>query len=235
MKRELLILTGAALCLGHAEPVFAAPMISNLNQLWPGPSMGNFEAVLPGHGYGFMFQTGSLPFYFNSAVLEEVGGPGTVQVSLYTVQGDPLAGRNPSLVLAGALVNHVVDSRPTQWPGYTSFIDYSAANPITLQPNTYYLIAATQPVNGDNNTALTFNFNYSYDVAGDWTVDQAVPSGWTYFGVNPPTSPFSGWMPDDSPGSIKIEVNATPVPEPGSYLVLLLGCALWSARRIKLT
>jgi hypothetical protein len=234
MKREWFILIAVAFCLGRAAagPVPAGPMISNLNHLWPGQSMGNFETVLPGYGYGFMFGTGANPYSLDSVVFQELGGLGTVHVSLYAVQGDPLAGPNPNLIFAGTLGNPVIDPRPTQWPGYTSFIDYSPVNSITLAPDTYYLIAATEPVNGDDNTALTFNFNDTYDVAGDWTADQAVPSAWTYYGSQPPSSPFHGWMYDYTPGSIKVEVNASPVPEPCSFAVLMLGCALLSARRL---
>jgi hypothetical protein len=214
------------ICVSH---VLALTMISNLDQIWPGGDMGNFETVLPGYGYGFMFGTGADPYALNTVTIEELGGPGTVQLGIYTVQ-NPLAGNNPTLIYAGALGNAVVDSRPTQWPTYTSFIDYTPVNSITLAPNTYYLISATEPVNGDDDTALTFNFNYSYNVAADWSVDQDVPSPWTYLGSRPPPS-MSGWEPDNSPGSLMVEVDATPVPEPVSFTLLVFGSAIIGAGR----
>lgn len=202
-------------------------MISNLDQLWTQPGMGNFETVLPGDGYGFMFATGATPYTLNQVTLEELGGPGTVQLAVYSVQGNPNVAGN--LALVGALGDAVVDPQPTQWPGYTSFIDYTPATSMALAPDTSYLIAATEPANGTDGTALTFNFNFSYAVSGDWSVDTS-SSAWTYL-TAPPTNPLNGWNPDNSPGSIMIEVDATPVPEPCSGLLLSLTFGLYCYRR----
>lgn len=210
-------------CFTLLNPVLAATMISNLDQIWPGSDMGNFETLVPGYGYGFMFGTGANPYSLNTVTLEELGGPGTVQLGIYMV---PNALSDNALILnsAGALGNPVVDSRPTQWPTYTSFIDYTPVGSITLAPDSFYLITATEPLNGNNHTALTFNFNYSYNVAADWSEYQPL-SNWTYLGPPSPYRP-SGWQADVSPGSLMVEVDATPVPEPMSFSLIILGSAL---------
>jgi len=230
MKQKFFLVAVFALLLTRTDNVLATVMISNLDQLWTSGGMGNFETVTPGYGHGFMFGTGANPYILDTVTLEELGGPGSVQVQLYAVQGDPLASRNPNLVLAGNLGNPAVDPRPTQWPTTTSFIDYTPVTSITLEPHTYYLITATEPVNGNDDTALTFNFNYSYTVSGDWAVDQSVTAYWTYYGSNPPPALLNGWMPDDYSGSMMIEVDATSVPEPSSCVLLLLCCALLGIR-----
>jgi len=207
-------------------------MISNLDQLWTSGGMGNFETVLPGYGYGFLFDTGASPYTLDRVTFEELGGPGTVQVQIYAAPGDPLPGSNPNLVLVGALGNPVVDPRPTQWPGYTSFIDYTPVSSITLAPNAYYLITATEPVNGNDATALTFNFNYSYTVSADWYADP--DSTYQYLGSNPIPNP-SGWAPAGSAGSIMVEVDATPVPEPSALGLLAVGATALLVRPPLLT
>ena len=233
--RIKLFLTSTILLFLKVNQVPATPVISNLDQVWPGGDMGNFETVLPGQGYGFMFGTGANPYTLNSVTFEELGGLG-VQVGIYTASGNPPSESNPNLIFAGSLGNVAVDSRPTQWPTTTKFIDYTSASPIILQPNTYYLITATEPNNGNDDTALTFNFNYSYDVAADLSVNQLVPSAWTYFGVQPPSNLLNGWQSDYSPGSLMVEVNASPVPEPASDVVLIVGCTIFCVLRFsKLT
>lgn len=222
---SLNVVSFAVIWLACADfPARAELMIGNLDQVWTRGGMGNFETVVPGDGYGFVFETGAAPFTLNQVTLEELGGPGSVQLALYTLQGDPAGVHNPSMTLAGGLGYAAIDPRPTQWPGYTSFIDYTPVTSIVLEPNTFYLIAATEPASGNNNTALTFNFNFSYTVSGDWSVDPGVAT-WAYNPNLSPMNPLSGWNSEISSGSLMIEVDATPVPEPSLY-GMLGACAL---------
>jgi hypothetical protein len=207
-------------------------MISNLNQLWTQPGMGDFETVVPGLGYGFMFETGATPYTLDAITFEMLNGgsPATLQVQLYALQGS-LVHVNPDLVLAGQLGNPVVDSRSTQWPGYTSFIDFTPDSPTTLAPDTYYLIGATEPVNGNDDNALTFNGNFSYTVSGDWSLPRTSFPYWQYLGppAQPP-SPPNGWETDAS-ASLMLEVDATPVPEPSALGLLAVGAVALLVRR----
>jgi hypothetical protein len=189
-------------------------MVSNLNQLWPGQDEGNFGTVLPGSGFGFAFTTGSSSYQLNTVTFEQLGGPGTIQVELLASQGGVFNA-------AGQLGNPTKDSRPTQWPTLTSFIDYSPLAPITLAPETTYIIAAYEPTGGDDNTGLTFNFNNSYTVSADWAVYGFYPSLFYGDASSPPaTFDFqSGWNYDFEYGSIMTEIDATPVPEPNARII----------------
>lgn len=185
-------------------------MISNLSQLWTEGGAGDFETVIPGSGYGFAFTTGSSPYALDTVTLEELGGPGTVQVELLASQGGTFSP-------VEQLGNPTIDPRQTQWPTLTSFIDYSPITPFTLSPDTSYIVAAYEPVNGDDNTALTFNAN-DYTVSADWSVYGAIPTLF-YHGSSPPdtVSPGTvgtGWR-RYQPYGLMVEIDATPVPEPG--------------------
>jgi hypothetical protein len=210
-------------------------MIGNLNQLWPDPgTMGNFETVLPGKGYGFMFKTGASPYMLNTVTFELINGgnPSALQVELYALQGS-LVHLNPNLTPVGQLGNPTADSRPTQWPGYTSFIDFTPSTSTALAPGTYYFIAVNEPVNGDNSNGLTFNFNFSYTISGDWSLPGPF-SYWTYLGIPPPAPGPITWQTSASAGSLMLEEDATPVPEPRASILLLLGCALFRGFRWKI-
>jgi hypothetical protein len=213
----------------YAQDTTSQAMISNLNQVWTQGGMGNFETVLPGLGYGFMFGTGATPYMLNTVTFEMINGgsPATLDVQLYALQGS-LVHIEPNLVLAGQLGNPVIDSRLTQWPDYTSFIDFTPLTSIMLAPDTFYLIAVTEPVNGDDSNALTFNFNRSYTVSGDWSLPRGSFPYWSYLGLPAlPPSPPNGWETETTSGSLMLEVDATPVPEPCTSMLLLLGCALF--------
>jgi hypothetical protein len=207
----------------QAQNTSPQAMISNLNQLWTGGDMGNFETVTPSSGFGFMFETGATPYTLDTVTFELiVGNLATLDVQLYSVQGS-LGSPNPNLALVGLLGNPVFDSRPTQWPSYTSFIDFSPINSITLAPNTYYLIGVTEPVNGDDSNALTFNFNYSYTVSDDWSL----PAAYTFWHYSTSRLHPYGWFPSAAGGSMMLEVDATPVPEPAASILLLLACVFF--------
>jgi len=218
----------------QAQDIASQAMISNLDQIWTQGGMGNFETVIPGHGYGFMFKTDATPYLLNTVTFEMLNGgnPATLDIQLYTLEGS-FPSTNPNFVSAGQLGDPTIDSRPTQWPGSTSFVDFTPITPITLAPDTDYLIGVIEPANGDDNNALTFNFNYTYTFSGDWS--SFIVPYWSYGPpLGPPPAP-QGWKIDSSNGSLMLEVNATPAPEPGVSMLFLFGCALfgvagWAAK-----
>lgn len=210
--------------IASAQSAGPQAMISNLSQPYLGQGAGNFEGVSVGSGYGFAFTTGSSPYALDAVTLEEMGGPGTLQVEL-------LAAQSGVFSAVDQLGNPTVDSRPTQFPGTTSFIDYSPVTPIILSPNTSYIVAAYEPDSGGDDTTLTFNVN-SYSVLADWSVYTGITPTLHYSGPNPPSTVSVGtigqpgqWRRDTADGGLVIEIDATPVPEPnaGQIFSMVIG------------
>jgi hypothetical protein len=197
----------------------AAPTarISNLSVPWLGGGIGDIHAVTPDQRFGLSFTTGASTYRLDSAVLEHIDYPGSLQsfeVEVYRVDGyGPFGTLQTSLV--GLLGNSVIDPRPTQWPGSTTYVRYSSASPLLLSPGTSYLIAAVEPANGLNETGILFaSIGSGYSISGDWTTSL----GNQFFSDS--TSP---WFASVSWGELKIEINAALVPEPTTASLLALG------------
>jgi len=196
----------------------AATQISNLMEPWTGGGIGDIHAVTPNQKFGFSFTTGAGAYRLDSVVLEHFAYAGSLQsfgVELYRVDGFGPFG-TVQVSFLGALANSFIDSRPTQWPGSTTFVGYSSATPLTLDPSSTYLVAAIEPANGLNETGLLFAAPGNYTISGDW--------------ITPPPGQFfsdsSGlWFAGPMPGlggKLKMEINATPVvvPEPAVSTLL---------------
>jgi hypothetical protein len=191
--------------------------ISNLMTPWNDVGIGIIHAVTPDQRFGFSFTTGAGLAQLDSVVLEHIGYPGSLQsfgVELYRVDGYGMFG-SVSVSFLGTLENSFVDPRPTQWPGQTTFVRYSSAANLSLDPHQSYMIAAVEPANGLNETGLLFAQSGNYSVFGDWS-------------TTPPNQLFgdsSGlWMAGSMFGGyLKLEIDATPIPEPGSMAILIAG------------
>ena len=211
----------------QAQDTSSQAMISNLDQVWTAQgTMGDFETVIPGYGYGFMFKTGTTPYLLNTVTFEMLNGgnPAALDIQLYTLEGS-FPSTNPNFVSAGQLGNPTIDSRLTQWPGSTSFVDFTPVTSITLAPDMDYLIGVIEPANGDDNNGLTFNVNNTYTFSGDWS-SFIVPQ-WSYGPpLGPPPAP-QGWKFDPGFESLVLEVDATPAPEPNVSMLFLFGCVLF--------
>lgn len=206
----------------QSQAAVSTVQISNLSVPWTGGGIGNIHAVTPNQRFGFGFTVGASALQLNSAVLEHISYPGSLQsfgVELYRVNSFSPFG-SVSTTLLGTLGYSAIDPRATQWPGDTTFVRYSSATSMLLEPGTTYLIAAVEPANGLNETGILFATSGSgYSVSGDWA-----PSFANQF-FSDSTSP---WMVGPQFGNLKIEINATVVPEPAiaSLLALGIGCLL---------
>lgn len=195
----------------------SATQISNLMVPWTGGGIGDIRAVTPNQRYGFSFTTGATAQQLDSVVLEHYDYPGSLQsfgVELYRVDGFGMFG-TVSTSFLGTLGNSVVDPRPTQWPGYTTFVRYSPPTSLMLTPGTTYMVAAIEPPSGLNETGILFaSVGIGYSVSGDWST--SFPNQFFSDSASP-------WMVSFQPGDMKIEINATPVPEPTTISLLALG------------
>lgn len=205
----------------------AVTRISNLNVPWNQGGIGDIRAVTPDQKYGFTFTTGTIAHQLDSVVFEHYEYPGSLQkfsVELYRVDGPPFFGLLP-VSLVGDLENASIDPRPTQWPGVTSFVGYTSSTALILDPNTTYMIAATEPPDGLNETGLLFATLENYSTTGDWTVP----------GLNQTFGDSSGmwFFGFGSSYDLKLEINATPVvvPEPSFSILIFTFFGLLRARK----
>ena len=204
-------------------------MLSNLGATWPNQGIGDIGLVFSGQSFGMSFQTGNTPYGIDSITLEhfEYSALAAQDFDLQIFRiGNKLPGPNPnvwSVSLLGELGNPVIDPRPTQWPGSTTFVTYTPVTTFTLEPNTSYLVAAVRPTDGLGSVNLMFAPG-AYVASDGWS-EKGFPfnSQWANWG--------SGWTLRDPAYKLKLEVNATPVPEPGSSAVILLGLAVISRQR----
>jgi len=227
-----LLLCSSHALLGQSIITQSTPLIYNLNVPWSQPGVGNIAAVLSGTGYGVGFSNGPTPYLLNSVTLELVGtslptaGFGVHFYSFAPISALPGLGSNVPVNLDGVLGNPVVSSQPTLYPGQTSYITFTPTSPIIIAPNSDYMIGATEDANGNNDNGLLFAPNASaYTVA----------SGVQMFGLSP--FPFAAqWSYNQSSdawsvepfgynGELKIELDASPAPEPSVLALILAGCA----------
>jgi hypothetical protein len=227
MKRILLFLA-VTLSLVPRSTVQAAAMIYNLAAPGPSGGIGDIHGIYPGYGNGVSFQTGADPYVINSVTLEHYNyhGPSSFfHVQVFQVESTP----SGPVTLCGELGNSAIDPRPTQWPGSTTFVNYTPSSPIILTPNTSYLVAASESADSPTYDSLLFAYSISYAATPDWTLyPTAIHHMWRL-------TPLSGW-PDSGHwalggGPLKLEVDASPVPEP-SVLAIVSACgAAWAVRK----
>lgn len=197
----------------------AATFLSNLGNLWTEGGIGDIHGLFPGGSpYGsdsVYFTTGSgNNFSLNSVTFEfNPSGVSLAEESL-SVQLYQQVGFNTSFI--GNLGNPVVNPTPTQWPGSTSFIDFSPLGSITLNPLSQYFVVLSMPATSSVDAALLFTLSSTYTTPTDWTLNGTI-SG----------NPSAGGE------QLVMAVNAAPVPEPCFLAAATLAALLFGVRRSK--
>jgi hypothetical protein len=155
--------------------------------------------------------------------LEEYGYSGPVpffHVQLFT--GGPVGSVPPPgwpLVPVAELNDAGVDPRP--WPGGTTLVDYTPANPLTLSPNQLYWIGASAGPGSAGFPGLLFAPTQTYSLGPGWQMYIA-PQSFNQWELDPN---YNLWV-NESPGGyegLKLEINATAVPEPSLVSMFLVG------------
>ena len=224
-KRARTAWTVAALLLGSTTALLgqSTTVIYNLNVPWSQPGIGNIEAVLAGTGFGVGFSNGATNYSVNSVTVELIGTSlPSAGFGLHFYSFVP--GITTQFQADGALGNPVVSPTPTLWPGQTSFITFTPTTPITMAPNTDYLIGATEDTSGNNGNGLLFAaIGSAYTVAGGVQMFTSNPGAtqWTYDQSSSQWSVSSG-----AQGALKVELDVTPVPEPSVCALVALGGAV---------
>jgi hypothetical protein len=187
------------------QEVEAIPYVSNLGDLWTEGGIGDIHALFPGGSpYGSdtaSFTTGAGNKYaINSITLEFVSGElGTLNIQLFQQN-------NSGSLLVGSFGNPVVNPTPTQWPGSTTFINFSPAGSIILDPLSQYTVVISDPANSSNDSALLFTKSSDFTSLANWAMNSTI-SG----------NPFA------SGEHLVMAVDATPIPDQSSTAVLLIG------------
>jgi hypothetical protein len=207
-KAPRLLLIAAALWLSAVNHTATADTVylSNLDTLWTSVGIGDIHGLFPGGPpYGTdtaRFTTGSGGgFSLNAITLEFDAVPPSPQWENISIQIFQQAGN----LLLGSFGNPVVNPKPTQWPGYTTFIDFSPLESLYLNPVTQYSLVLSVPANSPSGAALLFARSPVYATPTDWIMSSTI-SGNPYA-----TGEF-----------LKLAVEATLIPEPSPV-------GLWSA------
>jgi hypothetical protein len=226
MKPTTLItmVTLATVCFTRQVLAQGLVYVSNLGDLWAEGGIGDIHNLFPGGApYGtdtarfttgsgnFSLTTFTLEFFFDPSITSP-SAPDWVNLQLYkqTKGGD---------LLIGTLGNPIVDPAPTQWPqsanprDYTTFIDFSPLQQITLNPFSQYSVVASVPANSPVVAALVFTKSSSYTTSADWDM-----------GATTAGNPYADGE------YLVMSVSARSVPEPdtealvmGTFIVLI-GC-----------
>lgn len=215
MRKYFLVLTVhfslfAAFCFS-AKATLA---LSNLGDVWTTGGIGDIHGLFPGGvPYGTdtaRFTTGAGRYYFDGVTLEfEVSGStgagawNYVNLQLYSING-------ASSLLLGSLGNPAINSTPTQWPqssgsSYTTFVDFSSAGQVVLNPYSQYALVLSMPANSPMSAALMFTKSAAYTTPTDWIM-----------GATTTGNPFANGE------FLKLGVNATVVPEQSGAVSALI-------------
>jgi hypothetical protein len=192
-------------------------LVSNLNQ----PDSPSPAFINTTYWDGVLFVTGNQPTLLNSVTLDVRGGDfaGSFYVTLYSdqsgVPGAPMAG--------GQLTG------PTQPTDFSSFLTYSAAQSLALAPNTRYWAVASSTEPGTDGQSYgmfyvselgstTFTSDYGWQLPDTAVYSPDGGNSWNSYTTLPPNNTFF------------LQVSATPVPEPTSDGIGLVGIFAWRAR-----
>jgi hypothetical protein len=202
MKTCVLPFTSALALLGAAATLRADVMISNLSQ--PGVAQG----YGPGLSAGTIFSTGPGRFKLNSVTLEHwfydpANPPQHFQVRIYQ-PNYALGNPDPTMQLVGELGNPTVDPTPAGgFPGQFTFVVYSPATDLILEPSTLYAVIIGEALEGSIEAAVLFTSSSSYNGAGNWSL------GGDLEGLDLGTSQI--WWP--TAGHLMFALDASPAPE----------------------
>jgi len=204
----------------HLSQAEAASVVSNLD-----PAGGDIQPQFSGMGAAVGFTTGPSTYSLDSVTLElyGYGGPDPYfHVQLYSL-GAPGSVPAPGwpLVPSAELFNTGTASGAT-------LVSYAPGAPVTLSPNHTYFIGATVSLGGSP-TSLMFAPSEAYNTAQGWQMYVAPQSN-------------NQWKLDESSGlwisgapsgfeGLKLEIDATAVPEPGSIALGFAALLLISRAR----
>lgn len=216
---ESLLVGAAAWCLLTVR-VQADSYLSNLGNLWPGGGVGDIHGVFRGGtpygSYTAHFATGAGYFAVDDVTLEffsSLDSARQLSVQIFEQTGS-------GSLLLGGFANPVIDSSPTQWPAYTTYIVFFPTNKISLNPFSQYSLVLSMPASSPVDAALLFSKSYAYDS----------PAGWT---MRPTTSgnPYAlgeylklrvdatQVLPDTTPPTIAISANPDVLWPPNGRMV----------------
>ena len=166
-------------------------------------------------------------YIFNSAQLamsDASGNPNNFTVMLYSATTSTGVKPGSNLGTLAGSTN----------PSTTGIYTYTDDSNIILSPNTDYFIvltAGTAVTNGAYEWSLTDT--YSYNSSSGWGVGS--DEGIIAFFLT--SNNGSSWNADE--GNIQFAINATPIPEPSSEMllglggILLLGFGRWKAKAVE--
>ncbi len=162
MKKSLAVAAIFSLAVLNATAQ-GTTYIGNLGDLWTDGGIGDIHDLFPGgNPYGTdeaHFTTGAGYYSLDSVTLEFfLAFPNAQWLTLQLFQQTPTAN-----LLLGSLGNAVADPRATQWPysvnhanSYTTFLDFSPLQQITLNPFSQYSLVASVPAGSPIGADLLF-------------------------------------------------------------------------------
>jgi hypothetical protein len=182
--------------------------VSNLQNAFGGGGIGDIHGLFQGGTpYGndiAHFQTGSGTYSLNFITLEFTSGSQYVNAQLVQ-NGNVLA----------TLGNPQTNPQQTQWPGYTTFINFYPTAATYLNPLTQYDVVLSNPAGSGGDAGLLFSVSSAY----------SSPAGWTL-------SPTSSGNPYAAGEYLKFAVDATAVPEPNPLTLFVIAALAYSAQRV---
>lgn len=206
------------LVAGSVNALSQVVLVSNLDQ--PGrPSPAFINTT---YWDGVLFVTGDQPTLLNSVTLDVRGGDfaGSFYVTLYSDQNGV-----PGAPMAGGQLNG-----PTQPQDFSSFLTYSAAQPLSLAPNTpYWAVASSTELGTDGQSygmfyvsqlgSTTFTSDYGWQLPDTAVFSPDSGNSWISYTTVAPNNTFF------------LQVSGTVVPEPASVGLGLLGLFVCVLRR----
>lgn|GEM_PF-3912894 len=193
----------------------AAVAVSNLADFLNGAFPVKFEDPV-GNSRAQQFTTGTIPMYLDSVTLSMnnagVVDAGTFHVDLFTSSAS--LPDQPLVRLEGSTA-----------PSSSSLYTYTPPAPLQLAASTtYWIVASVDEV--APNKFYNWEFTASSVVNGltGWSMGPS-SLGSSFFGGS------ASWSPQSVP--LKMEVAATPAPEPVAWGSALLGAGLLSSRRAR--
>jgi hypothetical protein len=195
------------MCFPHSLSAQGLMYVSNLGDPWTEGGIGDIHALFPGGtpygtdtadfitGVGNGFAVNSLTLEFDAIAPSEEWE--NIIIQLYQQTGN---------LLLGSFGNPVVNSTPTQWPGSTTFIDFSPSTAVTLNPSSQYYVVVSVPVGSPTDAALLFTQSSAYTTPTDWSM-----------GATTAGNPYANGE------YLVLAIDATSVSEPNTVVLLLFG------------
>lgn len=198
------LIVGVLILAGLTQPARATVVISTLSD-----SQSGLIGLASGQLYGYSFTTGSnaLGYSLTDVVVSEfLHGANQLNFGIYTDSSG-----NPNLSSAMPL------QQLTFGTGNVNVV-YASSTPLVLAANTTYWLGIT-------GTASTNGFYDTFDTA--YTSN----NGWVFHPGTTYTSNSGATWQTYAP-SLVFAIDATTIPEPSTWVMLALGCAvMWGVRR----